>query len=178
MAFFPEGQGRVKLLMLYTIKKFRTPVSREQLYTAMANVDDTDFFSMSELMAELEQEMYVIAVPARDQHLLYLTDRGEELVETFERELPRSVRDEIIGYTDEHRDEVRKSNCIAADALPRPDGSWMLDLAILENENTVFEMKLHLPDAKSANAARENWLRDADGIYIDMLTKLTGEKEE
>ena len=173
MAFFPEGQGRVKLLMLYIIKKFRTPISREQLFTAMVNVDDTGFFEMSELCGELEQEMYVIAVPARDQHLLYLTERGEELVKTFERELPRSVRDEMTGYADEHREEVRRSNCVYSDALPQADGSWKLSLAILENENVLFEINLHMPDSHSTYIAQRNWYREADSIYIDLLTRLS-----
>lgn len=175
MAFFPEGQGRVKLLMLYIIKRFRTPISREQLYTAMATVDDATFFEAGELIAELEREMYLVAVPARDQHLLYLTERGEELVETFEMELPRSVRDEMIGYADEHRAEVRRSNNIFCDALPRPDGSWFVQLALLENGATLFEMDMLMPDAASANRVRENWLKDADGIYIETLTRLNRE---
>lgn len=177
MAFFPEGQGRVKLLMLYIIKKFRTPVSREQVFTAMAEADDTGFFEMSELMAQLEQEQYVVAVPARDQHLLYLTQKGEELVLAFERELPRSVRDEMIGYTDEHRDEVRLANNVFCDALPKPDGSWEVQLALLENGATLFEIDLHVPDAKTANRARENWLKNADGIYLETYLKLNGSEE-
>lgn len=177
MAFFPEGQGRVKLLMLYIIKKFRTPVSREQVYTAMVRVDDTGFFEMSELLAQLEAEMYVLAVPARDQHLLYLTERGEELVETFEREIPRSVRDEVEGYADENRESVKRSNCIFCDALPRPDGSWMVDLALLENGAAVFELKLRVPDSRTANRVRENWLKNADGIYLESYLKLNGSEE-
>lgn len=172
MAFFPEGQGRVKLLMLYIIKRFRTPVSREQVYTAMAEVDGTGFFEMSELMAQLEQELFIVAVPSRDQHLLYLTQKGEELVEAFERELPRSVRDEMVGYTDEHREEIRRANNVFCDALPRPDGSWMVDLALLENGAAVFELKLRVPDSRTANRVRESWLRNADGIYIETFTRL------
>lgn len=175
MAFFPEGRGRVKLLMLYIIKKFRTPISREQLYTAMVNADDTGFFEMSELCGELEQEMYVIAVPARDQHLLYLTERGEELVSAFEMELPRSVRDEMAGYADDHRDEIRRSNCIVSDALPQADGSWKLSLAILENENVLFEINLRMPDSHSTYAAQKIWYEQADDIYIDLLKKLSGD---
>lgn len=176
MAFFPEGQGRVKLLMLYIIKKFRTPVSREQLYTAMVNADGTGFFEMSELMAQLEQEMYVIAVPSRDQQLLYLTERGEELIAEFELEIPRSQRDEIDGYAEEHRAEVIRENCVYCDSLPRPDGSWLVKLALLERDGVLFGIDLRVPDSRTANLAREKWLREADAIYLDMFTRLT-EKE-
>ena len=178
MAFFPEGQGRVKLLMLYIIKRFRTPISREQLYTAMVNVDGTGFFEMSELMAQLEQEMYVIAVPSRDQQLLYITERGEELISEFEREIPKSQRDEMDGYAEEHREDVIRSNCVYCDALPRQDGSWLVKLALLERDGVLFEIDLRVPDAASANAAREKWLRETDAIYLDMFTRLTRKGEE
>ncbi|MBQ3849589.1 MAG: DUF4364 family protein [Clostridia bacterium] len=173
MAFFPEGQGRLKLLILYTIKKFRTPISREQLCTAIATVDDADFFDVSQLVAELEQEMYIIAVPARDQHLLYLTPKGEEMVTTFECEIPKSARDEVAGYADDNRERIKRSNCVFCDSLPKPDGSWILTLALLEREGTMFEMKIHMPDAKLTNTAMDVWLNDAENVYTQILKRLT-----
>ena len=178
MAFFTEGQGRVKLLMLYILLRFRTPVTREQLYTAMVRVDDTGFFEMSELMAELEQEQYVLAVPVRQQQLLFLTEKGVRLCEAFEREIARSVRDEVIGYTNEERENVRRSNCIVSDAVPQADGSWRLTLSILEKDSVLFEISMHLPDSASTYRAQQSWARDADAIYIDILNRLTSGKEE
>ena len=84
MAFFSGGQGMVKLLMLYIIERFRTPITREQLYTAMVNVDDTGFFEMSELLAELERDRYLLTAPVRQQQLLFLTEKGAALVKAFE----------------------------------------------------------------------------------------------
>ena len=178
MAFFTEGQGRVKLLMLYIIDKFRTPVTREQLYTAMVTVDSTGFFEMSELLAELEQEQYVLAVPVRQQQLLFLTEKGVKLVSAFERELARSVRDEVTGYADEHREAVRMSNCVVSDALPRPDGTWNLTLSLLEKDGVLFEITLRMPDSASTFAAQQRWAKEADSIYLDLLTRLTAKDEK
>ncbi|MBO4847627.1 MAG: DUF4364 family protein [Clostridia bacterium] len=177
MAFFSEGQGRVKLLMLYIMHSFRTPVTREQLYTAMVRVDDTGFFEMSELLAELIGEQYALAVPARGRQLLFLTEKGARLCEEFEREIARSVRDEVIGYANDERENVRRSNCVVSDAVPQPDGSWVLTLSILEKDSVLFEITLHLPDSGSTYRAQQVWAADADGIYIDMLSRLTKKEE-
>ncbi|MCR5808252.1 MAG: DUF4364 family protein [Clostridiales bacterium] len=177
MAFFTEGNGRAKLLILYILEKFRTPVTREQLYTAMAAVDSTGFFEMSEMTAELEQEQYLLAVPVRQQQLLFITEKGSELCAAFEREIARSVRDEVIGYADEHRDEVRRSNCIVADARPLADGTWMLTLSMLEKDSVLFEIDLRLPDAHMARLAQRHWMSEADSIYLDLLSRLTAEEE-
>lgn len=173
MAFFSEGQGRVKLLMLYIIDRFRTPITKEQLYTAMVTADDTGFFEMSELLAELEQEQYILAVPVRQQQLLYLTEKGMRLTREFEREIARSVRDEVAGYADEHREELRRKNCVVSDALPQPDGSWRLTLSMLEMNDVRFEISLLMPDSASTFRAQQHWAREADSIYLDLLTRLT-----
>lgn len=166
----------VKLLMLYIIKKFRTPITREQLYTAMVNADDTGFFEMSELLAELEGSMYILTVPVRQQQLLFLTEKGARLVDTFEREIARSSRDEIDGYAEEHREAIRRENCVVTDALPRGDGSWNLDLAILDGNSVAFGINLLMPDSHSTYVAQQRWLADADKIYLELLNRLTGEE--
>ena len=173
MAFFTGGQGKVKLLMLYIIERFRTPITKEQLYTAMVTADGTGFFEMSELLAQLEQEKYVLSVPVRQQQLLYITEKGARLIAAFEREIARSVRDEVMGYADEHRDEIKRENCVVFDAIPQPDGSFRLELSILEKDRAIFEIVLYAPDPAFANRVRENWLRDADSVYLDTLTRLS-----
>lgn len=178
MAFFTEGNGRTKLLILYILDKLRTPVTREQLYTAMASVDDTGYFEMCELVADLERDQYVLAVPARQQQLLFITEKGATLSSAFEREIARSVRDEVKGYADDHRDEIKRSNCIVSDARPLGDGSWMLTLSMLEKDGVLFEIDLRLPDAHSTYLAQRHWMSEADEIYLDLLTRLTAEEND
>ena len=172
MAFFPDGQNRVKLLILYVIRCFRTPVTREQIYTVLSRVDDTDYFTVCGLSAELEEEQYMLSVPVKERQLNCLTDKGARLCETFEREIARSVRDEIIGLTDESREAVRRENCVTADARPLPDGAWMLPFSLIENESAVFEMTIRMPDSASAANAERKWLGEADEIYLGLFRKL------
>lgn len=173
MAFFSEGQNRVKLLILYIIKCFRTPVTREQIFTVFSAADGTDYFTVCELAAELEKEQYMLSVPVKNQQLLYLTEKGVSLTDTFEHEIARSVRDEVKGLADESRDEVRRRNCVTADAAQKPDGSWVMDFSLIEKDSVVFEMTLRFPDAASAAKAERKWLGNADGIYLDVLRELT-----
>ncbi|MBO4384409.1 MAG: DUF4364 family protein [Clostridia bacterium] len=176
MAFFSDGDNRVKLYILYIVKCFRTAVTREQVFTVLSEVDGTDYFKVCGLAAELEREQYLLSVPSKLSQLVYLTEKGIKLSETFDKEIPKSVRDEIVGLTDERRAEVRRQNSVSADAEPKPDGSWELELALIEKGGVTFEMKLRMPDAASAAAAERKWLNEADGIYLGILERLN-EKE-
>ena len=173
MAFFSDGQNRVKLYLLYIIKVFRVPVSREQVFTAFSAADGTDFFTVCSLLDELEQEQFIVSVPVREQQLLYPTEKGIRLVDTFAHEIARSTRDELNGYIEEKREAVRNENCITADTRPQPDGSWRLFLTIIEKDSAVFGLELRLPDAATTERARRAWLKNADEIYLDTLKRLT-----
>lgn len=175
MAFFSEGQNRVKLLMIYIVGCFHTPVTREQLFTVFSAVDRTDYFTVCQLAAELEDEQYMLSVPVKNQQLLFLTEKGMRLIETFEHEIARSVRDEVRGLADETREEVRRRNCVTADVRPGPDGSWMMDFSLIEKDSVIFEMRMRFPDAASAQRAERKWLGKADEIYLDIYRSLAEE---
>lgn len=172
MAFFSDGQNRLKLYLLFALKCFRTPVTREQLFAVLGAVDPADYFSVCSLAGELEEEQYLISVPVKERQLLYLTEKGEKLVSAFGAEIARSVRDEIVGLTDEARESVRRENCITAEAQPRPDGTWELTLALIDGEGELFSMTLRMPDAPSASNARRKWLAEAGNIYAGLFMEL------
>lgn len=175
MAFFSEGQNRAKLTVLYTLRCFRTPATREQIYTAFSAVDGTDYFTVCGLLSELEDEQYLLSVPVRGRQLICLTQKGLSICDTFETEIARSVRDELIGVTDEQREEVRRANCVTADAKPLPDGAWEMTFSIIEKDTVLFEMTVRTPDAASAAGAQRKWLNEADEIYPEIYARLIGE---
>ena len=172
MAFFSDGQNRIRLLILYTVKCFRTPVTREQVFTALSAADGADYFTVCDVIAGLEDEQYLLSVPVRGQQLLCITEKGEELSGAFEVEIARSVRDEITGETDRMREEVRRLNSVTADARPLPDGTWELTFSIRDKDSAVFSMTVRMPDAASAARAERKWLREADDMYLDTYKRL------
>ncbi len=175
MAFFSGGDDRTKLITLYVLKAFRTPITWEQLYTALAYQDAPGYFETGELYNGLAADGYLVSVPAKGQQLVSLTEKGAAAVDLFSDEIPKSVRESIDAFAEERRDEFKRRNCVVADAVPLPGGAWQLTLALLDNGGSLFEMDLRMPTAAYANRARSYWAENAEKLYMELMTRLTGD---
>lgn len=177
MAFFSGGDDRIKLITLYILKAFRTPITWEQLYTALAYQNAPGFFETGELYNELAAEGYIVCVPAKGQQLVSLTEKGSKVCELFADEIARSVRDSVEAFADEKREEYKRANCVVADSVPLPGGAWQLTLALLDNGGELFEMNMRMPAAEYANRARAYWAQNAESLYMELMTRLTEKGE-
>lgn len=173
MAFFSGGSNRIKLITLYVLKAFRTPITWEQLYTALAYLDGPGYFEMGEMYNELAAEGYIVVVPAKGQQLVSLTEKGASTCELFQNEIAKSVRDAASALADEKRDEYKRSNCVVSDATPRPSGAWDLTMALLDNEGELFDMHIRMPNANYAYRAQQFWAQHAEEFYMRLMTELT-----
>ena len=178
MAFFSGGSDRVKLITLYILKAFRTPITWEQLYTVLAYQDGPGYFETGELYNELAAEGYIVSVPVRGQQLISLTEKGAMTCELFSGEIARSVRESVEAFADEKREEYKRRNCVFADAKPLPGGAWDLTLALLDNGGSLFEMKMRMPAAGFAYRAQRYWAENAEALYMELLTRLTKQEPE
>lgn len=176
MAFFSGGSDRVKLITLYILKAFRTPITWEQLYTALAYQDGPGYFESGELYSELSSEGYIVSVPAKGQQLISLTEKGAMTCELFSGEIARSVRESVEAFADEKREEYKRSNCIVSDAKPLPGGAWDLTLALLDNGGSLFEMRMRMPASSYANRAQRYWAANAEALYMELMQRLTAEE--
>ena len=175
MAFFSGGSDRVKLITLYILKAFRTPITWEQLYTALAYQDGPGFFESGRLYNELVAEGFIVSVPAKGQQLLSLTEKGSATCDLFKNEIAKSVRESVDEYAEANRDLFKRANCVVADSSPLPNGAWDLTLALLDNGGSLFEMHMRMPNAAYAQRARQYWAEHSEELYMYLLKEMTGE---
>ncbi len=177
MAFFSGGNDRIKLMTLYVLRAFRTPVAWEQLYTALSENGEPRFFELGEIYTELAAEGYLVSVPAGGRQLVQLTEKGRSTCELFMNELAKSQRDAIDAYAEEHREAFRRSNSVVARLDPLPSGGYEAVLSLLDATGALAEVKLRLPTSEYASRARQNWLDNAESLYRELMLTLTREPE-
>lgn len=173
MAFFSGGDDRTKLLILYVLGAFRSPITPEQLYTAQLLCGGPQYFDFGQAYNELAEEGFIVCVPSGSLQLVSLTAKGQEANALFSKELARSARDAADAYAEENREAYRRSNSVTGEALPLAGGGYEVKLGIRDGAGTLFEVRLRLPTAQYASLARENWQTHAESIYLDLLTVLT-----
>lgn len=174
MAFFSNGEDRLKLMILFTLECAEIPLSREQIATVMSENGAENYFDVCEHIMDLESNGCIASVPTFKMQLIVMTPRGEEIMNLFGKNLPRSLRESISDFVEKNRDEFRRENTTRVITTPLPDGGFDSTFALVENGDAIFEIRIKLPNAEYARIAERNWETNNQKIYINTLLALAG----
>lgn len=172
MTFFSNGEDKYRLVALYILRRFNTPISHEQLVTVMVENGMENFFDVSSGILDLEENGYIASVPTITMQMVILTKKGEETIALFDKTLPKSLREALDEYVDSHIGEYKMANTSRVVVEPVPDGGVKAVFAIIEGGESIFEIRIMLPDIKVAQTAEKNWDRVNEELYVHVLQQL------
>lgn len=172
MAFFSNGEDKLKLMILFTLECAEMPLSREQIATVMSENGVENYFDVCEHIIDLEANGCIASVPTFKMQMIVMTPRGEEIMNLFGKNLPKSLRESIEGFVGSNKDEFRRENTSRIITTPLPDGGFDATFALVENGDAIFEIRIKLPNAEYTRLAEKNWEAQNQKIYIDTLLAL------
>lgn len=175
MPYYADGAEKNKLMALYILRACHFPLNHEQLATALIENGAGNYFEISNDVLELEESGYIVKFPVVEVQLIFITEKGRELVKMFESTLLKTRREALDQYVLDHHDEYRESNISRVVLNPRSDGSVEVKLALIENNRPMCEIDIVLPNSRLANAAQRNWEENGSEIYMELLSKLITE---
>ena len=155
MAFFSNGEDKLKLMILFTLECAEMPLSREQIATVMSENGVENYFDVCEHIIDLEANGCIASVPTFKMQMIVMTPRGEEIMNLFGKNLPKSLRESIEGFVGSNKDEFRRENTSRIITTPLPDGGFDATFALVENGDAIFEIRIKLPNAEYTRLARK-----------------------
>ena len=158
-----------KLILLYVLQQKET-ISSIELSDYIIFKGYMDYFSMQQLLAELEESELVMKGP-NDQYRL--SSAGREVVETFRSRIPNSIRDEITEYA--RTSAFRRSSMLEADTTIQPvEKGYQVRLGIRDYDHDVLALTLSADTEEEAFAIRNRWQKSGMTIYRHLISELKG----
>lgn len=178
MAYFSTGVDKEKLMILYALKKAGMPLSAEQLTAVVCEHGVENYFAVAQHLIGLDEAACIAAVPSHRIRTVAVTKRGEEIVNLFAGTLPKSLREALDASIASKGEEFRRENTAQAETRTHTDGSFTTSLALVENGDAFFEIRIKLPAAKYTRIAERNWEKMSAKLYMDTLIALTADEPE
>ena len=146
MAFFSNGEDKLKLMILFTLECAEMPLSREQIATVMSENGVENYFDVCEHIIDLEANGCIASVPTFKMQMIVMTPRGEEIMNLFGKNLPKSLRESIEGFVGRNKDEFPR-------ALSQPRCRTAVSMQLLHS------LKTGMRYLKSASSSRMQSIR-------------------
>lgn len=172
MAYFSQGDGRKKLMLLYFLSELNLEIGRNQIYTIFAEQGWMEFFDFQSAFAQLEEDAFIAGIPMALGEGYCVTAQGQAALKLFTEELPYSLREKMRHYAKTNRELLKNEAQFASTQSQLPDGGHVAVLRIADKANHVLDISLQLPTAQLANTACANWPAHAEAIYQQILKLL------
>ena len=173
-----ETLAESKVLILYILSSLHKAITNTALYKIVLSVLDMNYFYYQQFLLDLVKSEFVINYSTEGNSMYIITEKGIRTLELTEDILPGIIKlqvDTNLKYALENDDE---ENSITAEYTPVNENYYNVTCKIMENNETLFEVKTFAGSREQAKHIVENWKKHAGMMYPHLLEILTQEFSE
>ena len=169
-----ETLAENKVLILYVLEKANKPQTNDVLYKIVLAAVDMNYFYFQQFMLDLINVGYIFSFQKEEQTLYQITDNGKTTLDLTLDLLPGIIKLKADTNLKPILDSSEEEQSIVAEYTPLSENHYTIICKVVENNETVFEVKTFAGSREQAKEIVDNWQNNADSIYpkiLDILTK-------
>jgi len=168
-----ETLAENKVLILYILNQVHKPITNDNLYKLVLTAIDMNYFYFQQFLLDLISAKFVVSFPKEDQTLYKLTTHGKETLDLTLDILPGIIKLKADTNLKPMLDNIENEHSIIAEFTPKSEDNYIVNCKIMENNETVFEIKTFAGSRDEAKKIVDNWKNNAEVIYPKLLETLT-----
>ena len=178
MPAFTKGEERDKLIVLALNQALNIELTSEQIYRAVFEGNYMSYFDYQNVMYELEEDGWIAAIPRQIGQVYRITHAGEEALASLIDTIPVGIRNDISEYAERNREELLEETRFPNSMEELSDGTYMVCLAVTDGNRTEMKVEMHVQTREIAQVIRNNWRKNAYGIFSDVFGVLSAKEED
>lgn len=163
----------MKKLILFTMKIFPGPVSRQTLFEIVTMDENADYFLFADGLAELLETGHLIPT----EQGLEISSRGAEVAAITEKDLPAALRRSALSEIESRRAQGLRDDCVTVSQ--RVDGGVLyVDGALTDGAAPLMRLSLLVGSPQQAALLERSFRKNAETLYVKILEFLLEHTEE
>lgn len=172
-----DEQTNNKLLVLFVLDKLEMPISDEVLLDMCVQNNWISYLFCKEAINELCDSGFVNRqLTQSNTCFLVLSQDGALCIGHFFKDIPKSLRDQIVSTVKKNRLNYRKKQEYLTDYFRNADNTYTVVLRIMDVNQMIYETKLVVTDKSVAIEMSENWTERGAEVYKNLYEILVQEE--
>ena len=167
-----EPMTLYKLIVLYMLDRVSFPLTRAQIDAFILDKEYTNYLTLQQAIGELCDIHMIFTKTIHNRTQLMLTEEGRSTLNFFRNNIPEAIKEEIDAYLKENALELRNEVSVTGQYYKTTGGSYQTVLAASERGEALIELKLTVPDEKTASAICDHWQKKNEDIYALLVREL------
>ncbi len=168
-----------KIILLFIFEKMEMPLSENTLSEIiMSNPNLMEYMDYRDALSKITDMKFIVSKMVSGDLMYQLTKDGRDCLSHFWKEIPASVREGIIRYTNENKLRMKRSQEYRIDYFKNTDGTHTAVFTIKDyaGPDNVIELKLRVPSRTDALRATSRWKDMAPELYEYIYNNLVEEE--
>ncbi len=168
-----ETLAENKVLILYVLEKANKALTNDVLYKIVLAAVNMNYFYFQQFMLDLINVGYIYSFQKEDQTLYTITDAGKRTLDLTLDLLPGIIKLQADTNLKPILDSSEEEQSIVAEYTPLSENHYTIICKVVDNNETVFEIKTFAGSREQAKEIVDNWQNNANEIYPKILSILT-----
>ena len=161
-----------KVLILYILKKLNKDITSNDLFKIMSNINDMNYFYFRQILVDLVDSK-LIGSYTKDENSVYeITTEGKTSLDLTIDVLPGLSKLKADTVLKNELNKIIDESSIIAEYIPENESNFTVKCKIIENNNTIFEVKTFAGSRERAKSIADNWKNNANTIFPRILDLL------
>lgn len=166
-----------KVLILYILDQIPEGLIEDGLFKIIASINDINYFYFKQVLTDtLDSKLVGIFTKEEEEPVLKITSEGKNALSLTKDVLPGILKLKADNVFKEELSSIAEETSVIAEFIPKNENDYTIKCRIVENNETIFEVKTFAGSRDRAKRIVDNWKENASMIYPKILDILLNQE--
>ncbi len=166
-----------KVLILYILIKLNREIKQDDLFQIITSINEINYFYFKQVLTDLIDSKLVGSYTKEKESVIKITTEGINAYTLTEDVLPGIIKLKADNTFEKEFHSIEQQASVIAEFIPRDENNYTIKCKIVEKNETIFEVKTFAGTRDMAKKIVDNWNKNANIIYPNILNLLLEDKK-
>ncbi len=161
-----------KVLILYLLNLIKGEIRQDDLFKIISSVNDMNYFYFKQVLTDLINSNLVGSYTKEDECVIKITSKGNNAYTLTKDVLPGIMKLKADNIFAKEFPNIEEESSVIAEFTPKNENEYIIKCKIIENNESIFEVKTFAGSRNMAKRIVDNWRQNATTIYPQILNSL------
>lgn len=161
-----------KVLILYLLNLTKREIRQDDLFKIITATNDINYFYFKQVLTDLIDSNLVGTYTKEDESFIKITSEGKNAYTLTKDVLPGIMKLKADNIFAKEFPTIAEESSVIAEFIPKSENEYIIKCKIVENNETIFEVKTFAGSRDRAKRIVDHWRQNATAIYPQFLNLL------
>ena len=159
-----------KVLILYILDQIDDGIIEDGLYKIITSINNVNYFYFKQVLTDLlDTKLVGIFTKEEEEDVIKITSEGRNALSLTQEVMPGILKLKADNVFKKELSLINNESSVSAEFIPKNENDYTVKCKIIENNETIFEVKTFAGSRDRAKRIVDNWNENASKIYPKIL---------